>query len=125
MTAYRNLYYYLEGTFDGCKVSHVSRASNEEAKNLANIGSQCLPVQQGVFWEEIMKRSIKTSKTSTTEKQGQHQTTGLGAGKPGQESIAEPEEVMMTEETWMHPYLAHMINKTLPEDKVEAKRIIR
>jgi hypothetical protein len=35
MIAYRNLYYYLEGTFDGCKVSHVSRASNEEADNLA------------------------------------------------------------------------------------------
>jgi ribonuclease HI len=44
MTAYRNLYYYLEGTFDGCEVSHISRASNEEASNLANIGSQCLPV---------------------------------------------------------------------------------
>jgi hypothetical protein len=53
MTAYRNLYYYLEGKFDGCEVSHVSRASNEEADNLANIGSQCLPVPQGVFWEEI------------------------------------------------------------------------
>jgi ribonuclease HI len=44
MTAYRNLYYYLEGTFDGCKVSHINRASNEEADNLANIGSQCLPI---------------------------------------------------------------------------------
>jgi ribonuclease HI len=43
MTAYRNLYYYLEGTFNGCKVSHISRASNEEADNLANIGSNaCL-----------------------------------------------------------------------------------
>jgi hypothetical protein len=49
MTAYRNLYYYLEGTFDGCEVSHVSRASNEEANNLANIGSQCLPIPQEVF----------------------------------------------------------------------------
>jgi ribonuclease HI len=39
MTAYRNMYYYLEGTFDGCEVSHVSRESNEEADNLANIGS--------------------------------------------------------------------------------------
>jgi ribonuclease HI len=39
MIGYRNLYYYLEGTFDGCEVSHVSRASNEEADNLANIGS--------------------------------------------------------------------------------------
>jgi ribonuclease HI len=62
MTAYRNLYYYLEGTFDGCEVSHVSRESNEEADNLANIGSQCLPIPLGVFWEEIIERSIKESK---------------------------------------------------------------
>jgi hypothetical protein len=32
---------------------------------------------------------------------------------------------MMIEETWMQPYLAYMINKTLPKDIVEAKRIIR
>jgi hypothetical protein len=95
MTTYKNLYYYLEGTFDGCEVLHVSRASNKEADNLANIGSQCLPVPQGVFWEEIIARSIK-NKTSTTEEQGQHQTTGSGAGKT---SAAEPEEVMMIEET--------------------------
>jgi hypothetical protein len=62
MTAYRNMYYYLEGTFDGCEVSHISRASNEEADNLANIRSQCLPVPPGVFWEEIIERSIKESK---------------------------------------------------------------
>jgi ribonuclease HI len=119
MTAYKNLYYYLEGTFDGCKFSHVSRASNEEADNLANIGSQCLPVPQGVFWEEIIERSIKHSKTP---EQGQHQAIGSGAEKA---SAAELEEVMMIEETWMQPYLAYMINKTLPEDTVEAKRIIR
>jgi ribonuclease HI len=65
MTAYRNLYYYLEGTFDGCEVSHVSRASNEEADTLANIGSQCLPIPQEVFWEEIIERSVKSSKVST------------------------------------------------------------
>jgi ribonuclease HI len=67
MIAYRKLYYYLEGTFDGCEVSHVSRASNEEADNFANIGSQCLPIPPGVFWEEIVERSIKNNKTSTTE----------------------------------------------------------
>jgi hypothetical protein len=122
MTAYRNLYYYLKGTFDGCEVSHISRASNEEADNLANIRSQCLPVPQGVFWEKIIERSIKNSKTSTTEEQGQHQAKSSGAEKA---SAAEPEEVMMIEETWMQPYLAYMINKTLPEDTVEAKRIIR
>jgi hypothetical protein len=121
MTAYRNLYYYLEGTFDRCEVSHVSRASNEEADNLANIGSQCLPIPQGVFWKEIIERSIKNNKTSTTEEQVQHQATGSGAGNRG---IVEPKEVMIIEETWMQPYLAYMVNKTLPKDTVEAKRII-
>jgi hypothetical protein len=124
MTAYKNLYYYLEGTFNGCEVSHVSRASNEEADNLANIGSQCPPIPLGDFWEEIMERSIKCNKTSTTGEPSQHPTTGSGAGKLGTGSTIEPEEVMMIEETWMQPYLAYMINKALPKDTVEAKRII-
>jgi hypothetical protein len=62
MKAYRNLYYYLEGTFDGCEVSHISRANNEKADNPAKIGSQCLPIPPGVFWEEIIERSIKERK---------------------------------------------------------------
>jgi hypothetical protein len=122
MTAYRNLYYYLERIFDGCEVSQVSRASNEEADNLANIGSQCLPVPQGVFWEEIIEVSIKSTKVSTIGEQAQHQAKGLGAGSS---ETAEPEEVMMIEETWMQPYLAYMVNKTLPKDTVQVKRIIR
>jgi hypothetical protein len=109
MMAYKNLYHYLEGTFDGCEVSHISRNNNEEADNLANIGSQCLPVPPGVFWEEIVERSIKSGKSSTT------------AADSG--AAPEPEEVMMIEETWMQPYLAYMTNKQLPEDAVEAKKI--
>jgi ribonuclease HI len=123
MTAYKNVYYYLEGTFDGCEVSHISRASNEEANNLANIGSQCLPIPPGLSWEEIIERSIKSIKSSGEP--SQHPMIGSGAGKPGIGSIAEPEEVMMIEETWMQPYLAYMMNKTLPEDIVEVRRIIR
>jgi hypothetical protein len=73
MIAYKNLYHCLEGTFDGCEVSHISRNNNEEADNLANIGSQCLPVPPGVFWEEIVERSIKASKHRLLQ-----QTRGLG-----------------------------------------------
>jgi hypothetical protein len=116
MMVYKNLYHYLEETFDGCEVSHVSRNNNEEADNLANIGSQCLPVPSGVFWEEIVKRSIKNVKSSTT-------TAGSGAGVKSDGSTPEPEEVMMIEEAWMQPYLAYMINKKFIEDAVEAKRI--
>jgi hypothetical protein len=55
-------------------------------------------------------------KSSTT-------AAGLGAGAKSDDIAPEPEEVMMIEETWMQPYLAYMINKKLPEDAVEAKRI--
>jgi hypothetical protein len=68
-------------------------------------------VTSGVFWEEIVERSIKSIKSSIT-------AAGSGAAP-------EPEEVMMIKETWMQPYLAYMINKQLPEDAVEAKRITR
>jgi hypothetical protein len=84
MRAYRNLYYYLEGTFDGCEVSHISRSSNEEADNLANIESQCLPIPPGVFWEEIIERSIKVNKTLGSSKQKQHTTAGSGVDKKQQ-----------------------------------------
>jgi ribonuclease HI len=111
MMAYKNLYHYLEGTFDGCEVSHISRNNNEEADNLANIGSQCLPVPSGVFWEEIVERSIKGVKSLTTT--------------AGSRAAPEPKEVMMIEETWMQSYLAYITNKQLPEDAMEAKRITR
>jgi hypothetical protein len=39
--------------------------------------------------------------------------------------MKEPEEIMMVEVTWMQPYLQYMVNKTLPEDVVEARRIVR
>jgi hypothetical protein len=68
-------------------------------------------VPSGVFWEEIVERSIKSVKSLTT------------AADSG--ATPEPEEVMMIEETWMQPYLAYMITKQLPEDAVEAKRITR
>jgi hypothetical protein len=55
----------------------------------------------------------------------QHATAGSGTSKSGTESTTEPEEVMMIKETWMQPYLAYMMNKILPEDTIEACRIIQ
>jgi hypothetical protein len=59
MIAYHAMYNKLEGDFEGCEVSHIGRESNEEADNLANIGSNCLPIPPGVFFEEIFERSVK------------------------------------------------------------------
>jgi hypothetical protein len=91
---------------------------------LANIGSQCLPVPPGVFWEEIVERSIKESKKFEFQQTRPACNSRLGAGKAAAENMAEPEDVMMVEVTWMQPYLAYMVNKTLPEDVVKVQRIV-
>jgi hypothetical protein len=80
---------------------------------------------KGVFWEEIIERSIKDNKNLSSSKQKKHTTAGSGADKEGTEDTIEPEEIMMVEVTWMQPYLAYMIKKTVPEDAVEARRIVR
>jgi ribonuclease HI len=59
MIAYRAMYDKLEGNFEGCEVTHIGRERNEEADNLANIGSKCLPIPPGVFFKEIFGRSVK------------------------------------------------------------------
>jgi hypothetical protein len=59
MIAYRAMYDKLEGNFEGCKVTHIGRETNEEADSLANIGSKCLLIPPGVFFEEIFERSVK------------------------------------------------------------------
>jgi hypothetical protein len=40
-------------------MTHIGRESNEEADNLANVGSRCLPIPPGVFFEEIFECSVK------------------------------------------------------------------
>jgi hypothetical protein len=82
-------------------------------------------VPPGVFWEEIVERSIKENETLSSSKQSQNAIAGLRVDKEVIEGTTEPEEVMMVEVTWMQPYLAYMINKTLPKDVVKARRIAR
>ncbi|KAK1641583.1 hypothetical protein QYE76_059388 [Lolium multiflorum] len=68
MIAYKEVYNELEKLFDGCEVNHISRMSNDEADVLANIGSQCLAIPPGVFWEEISERSTKPAKAKKEKK---------------------------------------------------------
>ncbi|KAM0886071.1 hypothetical protein ACQ4PT_029946 [Festuca glaucescens] len=135
MATYRDAYNTLEASFYGCEVSHISRGSNEEADNLANIGSQCLQIPPGVFWEEISERSIKVKKPTDIVESKNHKGAkpqlDSGAAPSSEPTLAapdedeEPEEVMMIETTWMQPYLVYMLNKELPENPIEARRIAR
>jgi hypothetical protein len=68
MIAYRQIYQSMEVKFEGCKLKHIVRASNEEADALANIGSTCSAIPDGVFYEVINQRSIKGKTSVSPEK---------------------------------------------------------
>jgi hypothetical protein len=80
------MYDKLEGNFKGCEVTHIGRESNEEADNLANIGSKCLPIPPGVLFEEIFERSVKMKPAIiglalATPSGANHWGTALAVGK--------------------------------------------
>src|SRR3954470_8658160 len=69
MVAYREMYNILEASFEGCELKHIARGSNDEADTLANIGSTCSPIPDGVFYEVInnapSSASIQRNQIST------------------------------------------------------------
>jgi ribonuclease HI len=65
MIAYRAMYDKLEGNFKGCEVTHIGRESNEEADNLANIGSKCLPIPPGFSSRRYSSALSRSSQSST------------------------------------------------------------
>jgi transposase InsO family protein len=88
-----------------------------------------LPVPPGVFWEEISERSIKPKKKKSSQKQkGEKPQEDSGAASATEAIDLEEEEeheVMMIEAPWMQSYLAYLVNKEIPADPVEARRVIR
>jgi hypothetical protein len=56
-------------------------------------------VPPGVFWEEIVERSIKENETLSSSKQSQNATAGSRVDKEVIEGTTKPEEVMMVEVT--------------------------
>ncbi|KAK1650190.1 hypothetical protein QYE76_067995 [Lolium multiflorum] len=104
MMAYKEVYNELEKLFDGCEVNHISRLSNDEADVLANIGSQCLAIPPGVFWEEISERSTKAKKQQKKKKEKVEKSLGAPAASEANTTGDEEEshEVMMVAQIpWM------------------------
>src|SRR5664279_59471 len=120
------MYNLLEGSFDGCELCHVGRASNEEADKLANIGSTRAHIPPDVFLETIDQRWIKVKKPVDSDKSAtppEAATTDSEAPATADDPI--PEQVIMVEPTWTQPFLTYMLRKELPEDTTEAWQIVR
>jgi ribonuclease HI len=125
MIAYHDLYDKLEGTFEGCEVMHIGRESNAEADTLANIGSQCLPVPQGMFFKEIFERSIKpkpsSSKPALATRPGADSSGAPDETKQDEEldkaiAMGQVAQVMLVESTWTKPYMAYLLHNEKPDN---------
>jgi hypothetical protein len=127
MIAYRAMYDKFEGDFEGCKVMHIGRESNEEADNLANIGSKCLLIPPGVFFEEILERSIKIKlvidPALATRSRAKQSGPTPAAGT--EDLSKETAKVMLVEAVWTKPYLAYLIRGELPEDTIHHRQIMQ
>ena len=106
MSAYCQEIRKLEGTFDGLELTHVLRNDNNEAHELAKMGSKWTPVPTGVFVQQL------------------HQLT---ISEEAPEPISKPieAEVFAINPDWTTPYLNYLLRDELPEDRAEAERIAR
>jgi hypothetical protein len=127
MIAYRAMYDKLEGDFERCEVTHISRESNEESDNLANVGSRCLPIPPGVFFKEIFERSIKIKPAidlALATCSGFKPTNSTTAAVP--EGLSEGAATdMLVEAVWTKPYLAYLVRGELLEDPIHRRQVMR
>src|SRR5881394_933094 len=106
MSAYCQEVRKLEGAFDGLELTHVLRNDNNEADELAKMGSKRTPVPTGVFVQQLYQPTISEEATEPVNK------------------LIEA-EVFTINPDWITPYLNYLLRDELPEDRAEAERISR
>src|SRR5438128_6919547 len=106
MLAYCQEVRILEGTFDGLELTHVLRNDNNEADELAKMGSKRTPVLTGVFVQQLHQPTISEEATEPVNKPIEV-------------------EVFTINPNWTTPYLNYLLRDELPEDRAEAERITR
>jgi hypothetical protein len=108
-------------------VTHIGRESNEEADNLANIGSKCLPIPLGIFFEEIFERSVKIKPVIdpvlATRSGAKHLGPTPAAGT--EDLSKETAAIMLLKAVWTKPYLAYLMRGELPEDPIHRRQIVQ
>jgi hypothetical protein len=118
------MYQSMEAKFEGCELKHISRASNEEADALANIGSTCSPIPDGVFYEVITQRSIRVKTLVPPEISATDQGATL---QEAAENITDgsKQKVILLQPLWTETFLAYLMEQRLPDDPTEARCIVQ
>jgi hypothetical protein len=101
----------LEDHFEGLEFHHVSRDNNVAADVLSKLGSKRALVSAGVFVQDLRKPSIRL----------------LSDPETSPSDVLGSRDVLMAEAEvdWRLDFIAYIVEKCVPEDKVEREKIIR
>jgi hypothetical protein len=101
----------LEDHFEGPEFHHVSRDNNIAVDVLSKLGSKRALVSAGVFIQDQRKPSIRL----------------LSDPKTSPSDIPGSRDVLMVEaaKDWHLDFIAYIVEKRVPEDKVEREKIVR
>ena len=120
MEAYHNAVLKMSARFEGLKLHHVARESNQAADILARIGAKRDPVPPNIFLEWLFKpivvwlgESDNTSPDPTTTKDSEH--TDIIRGSPT-EITPLAHLIMAVIAPWTEPFLAYLNRREVSED---------
>jgi hypothetical protein len=111
MNAYYAEVSKLEDHFEGLEFHHVSHDNNVAADVLSKLGSRRALVPVGVFVQDLCKSSIRLRSDPETSH----------SDIPGSRDVFMAE----AEDEWRLNFIAYIMEKRVPEDKVEREKIVR
>jgi hypothetical protein len=111
MNTYRTKVCKLVDHFEGLEFHHVSRDNNVAADVLSMLGSKRALVSIGVFVQDLRKPSTRLLSDPETSPRD----------VPGSRDFLMAE----AEVDWRLDFIAYIVEKRIPEDKVEREKIVR
>lgn len=123
MTAYCNAIRKLEKKFEGLELHHVPRLKNQAADELAKLGSTPRPVPSDVCLEHLHLPSVKEDPFTEEPVQPKSSTDDTEVEVPAVVDLVM--EILGVIPKWTVPFIAYTPRQELPEDEVQARKIVR
>ncbi|XP_020192361.1 uncharacterized protein [Aegilops tauschii subsp. strangulata] len=122
MTSYCNAVRKLGKHFEGLELHHVPRIKNQEADDLAKMGSTRKAMPKNVFLEHLHSPTIKEDPFVEEPPQP------VGPSNPTEVDVPAiidlVQEILVITLEWTEPYLAYLLRQELPEDEDEARQVV-
>ncbi|XP_020193028.1 uncharacterized protein [Aegilops tauschii subsp. strangulata] len=123
MTGYCNVIRKMEKHFEGLELHHVPWLKNQAAEDLAKMGTTRKIVPKNVFLEHLHSPTMKEDPFLEEPPQPIDPSNPTEVDIPAVIDLVQ--EILVITPEWIEPYLPYLLRQELPEDKAEARQIVR